>query len=122
MPERVGWGAHHYRQRSEETSTRLWQLLAGYQGEGVTMSYTMEDFRRDFLKEHLGQLTPKERLAGLPPEEIRRHLSVEERLAGLSTEEILKHLSVEERLAGLTREEIEALLRRRPNGSSGPPG
>ena len=29
------------------------------------MPYTIEDFRRDFTKEHLGLLSPKERLEGL---------------------------------------------------------
>ena len=39
----------------------------------------LEDFKRDFLKEHLGDLTPQERLEGLSPEQ---------RLEGLSAEEI----------------------------------
>jgi len=29
------------------------------------MPYTMEDFRRDYAKEHLKDLTPDERLEGL---------------------------------------------------------
>jgi len=43
----------------------------------------MEDFRRDYAKEHLKDLTPDERLEGL---------SVEERLAGFSLEEIENYL------------------------------
>ncbi len=46
------------------------------------MSYTMQDFRLDFVKEHLHLLTIEERLAGL---------TLEERLAGLSLEQI-EHL------------------------------
>ena len=50
------------------------------------MSYTMEDVKRDYVKEHFAQLTPEERkqalnalpleerLADLPPEQIRQHL------------------------------------------------
>jgi hypothetical protein len=94
-PQQVAYGASHYRQRSDWTSTLLYQLLAWYQGEGLRMPYTMEDFKRDFLKEHLKDLTPEERLAGL---------SLEQRLAGLSPEE---------RLAGLSAEEIERLLEQR---------
>ena len=55
------------------------------------MSYTMEDFKRDYVKEHFAQLTPQER------EEVLRSLPPEERLAGLSPEQIRQYL---ERLTG----------------------
>jgi hypothetical protein len=42
--------------------------------EGLNMPYTMEDFKREFLKEHLKELTPEERLQGLSREEIGRTL------------------------------------------------
>jgi hypothetical protein len=60
--EQVRYGAEHYRQRSDETSSLLGRLLEQYRKEGVPMPYTMEDFRRDFTKEHLSLLTPEERL------------------------------------------------------------
>jgi hypothetical protein len=41
------------------------------------MPYTMEDFRRDYVKEHVDRLTPEERLAGLSAEEILRRLPPE---------------------------------------------
>jgi ribosomal protein L29 len=47
------------------------------------MPYTIADFRRDYVKEHLRDLTPEERLEGLAPEE---------RLKGLSAEEIERYL------------------------------
>jgi hypothetical protein len=87
--EQVRYGAEHYRQRSDETSTLLGQLLQQCRKEGVQMPYTMEDFRRDYVREHLKDLTLEERLAGLSPEE---------RLAGLSPEAIqalLKRLKQE---------------------------
>ena len=46
----------------------------------------MEDFRRDFAKEHLKDLTPEER------RELFKDLSLQERLEGLSTEEIENYL------------------------------
>ncbi len=108
VPAQVGFGAQHYRQRSAETSTLLGQLWKGYQGEGVAMPYTMDDFRRDYVKEHLSQLTLDERLEGL---------SVEEIIKKLPAEEWLKRLSPEERLKGLSAEEIEAVLLRLKNSS-----
>jgi hypothetical protein len=86
--EQVRYGAEHYRQRSAETSTLLARLFEQYRKEGVIMPYTMEDFRRDYVREHLKDLTPQERLKDLTPEERLQGLSPEERLAGLSPEEI----------------------------------
>ncbi len=69
------------------------------------MSYTLEDFRRDFIKEQLQKLTPQER---------------QEALKGLSSEERLEGLSLEERLKGHSPEEIERVLQKlkgeRPSG------
>ena len=44
------------------------------------MSYTMEDFRRDYTREHLKDLTPEELWAALFPDERLQGLSLEERL------------------------------------------
>src|SRR5207245_2249352 len=77
--EKVAYGKREYRQRSPQTSTLLDQLLTGYQQEGIVMPYTMDDFRHDYLKEHVQELPPEERLKGMSPEEL---------LAGLSPEQI----------------------------------
>src|SRR5438876_2396389 len=63
--DQVGYGADHYERRSPETSTLLEQLLAGYQGEGIAMSYTMADWRRDYITEHLKDLPAAERRKAL---------------------------------------------------------
>jgi hypothetical protein len=76
------------------------------------MSYTMEDFKRDYVKEHLKELTPEGRHEGLSPEE---------RLAGLSAEERLEGLSLKERLEGLSGEEIVNLLRKLKAQRTPPP-
>jgi len=56
-------------------------LFARFQGEGFTMSYTMEDFKRDYFKEHFPKLTPEEQrdvLRSLPPENLLGVLSAEQ--------------------------------------------
>jgi hypothetical protein len=58
-----------YRQHSQ-ASTILNQLLEYYQIEGVHMPYTMEDFQRDFILDHLHVVSPEELLERLPPEEL----------------------------------------------------
>jgi hypothetical protein len=94
-PALVDFGRGAYRQRSEETSRLLRQLLEKFQGEGFAMPYTMEDFNRWYTKDHFLQLTPEEQ------EEVLRKLPPERRLAGVPPEE---------RLAGLSEEQIRQLL------------
>jgi hypothetical protein len=89
--EQLAYGATHYRQRSEDTSTLLRQLVERYHGEGLVMPYTMENFRRDYAKEHFKDLTPEER---------------REALASLSADELL---------------EIENYLKHLRDASSAPP-
>ena len=51
------------------------------------MPYTLDDYRKDYIRGGLSLLTPEERLAGLP---------TEERLAGLDTKDILAELSAKD--------------------------
>ena len=102
-PESVSYGVREYQRRSPDSSTLIEELLKHYQKEGVSVPYTMEDFRRDFKKEFVEELTLEERLAGLDPEAVARSLPPEKRLKGLPPEE---------RLKGLTPEQIEAYLKK----------
>ncbi len=92
-PDQVKYGAEHYRLRSVKTSRIINVLFKGYQIEGLTMPYTMEEFLHEEALKLLPELTPEERLAGLAPED---------------------------RLAGLRAEEIEAYLKRLRKRSSAP--
>jgi hypothetical protein len=106
-PELVGFAGGAYRRRSEQTSRLLGQLFEALRGEGIAMSYTMEDFNRQYAKEHFARLTPEEQreaLQALPPEkqqELLQALPPERRLAGLPPEL---------RLAGLSAEQIRQYL------------
>jgi hypothetical protein len=93
-PELVGYGARHYQQRSADTSTLIHQLFEGFEREEIAVSYTMEDFRRDYAKEHFKDLTPGE----------RRELFMD--LTPAERRELLKNLSCEE------LDEIEKYLKR----------
>jgi hypothetical protein len=88
-PELVGFGQSSYQRRSEHTSQLLGQLFERLRGEGFTMSYTMEDFKREYVMEHFKKLTPEEQeealrslppakrrelLKSWPPEELQRYL------------------------------------------------
>jgi hypothetical protein len=95
-PELVEFGSRAYQRRSEQTSRLLGQLFEKLQAEGFAMSFTMEDFNRQYIKEHFARLTPEEQrqaLELLPPER---------RLAGLSAEQIRQYLDKQttQRVAG----------------------
>jgi hypothetical protein len=109
-PDLVEFGSSAYQRRSEQTSRLLSQLFEKLQGEGFAMSFTMEDFNRQYIKEHFARLTPEERrevLKSLPAEEQREVL---QSLPAEKQEEILQALPPEKRLAGLSAEQIRQYL------------
>ena len=72
------------------------------------MPYTMEDFQRQFVKEHFAKLTPEERedvIKSLPPEERLAGLSADQKLTRQEQEELLQALPPEKRLAGLSADQ-----------------
>jgi hypothetical protein len=80
-PELVGFGQGAYRRRSEDTSLLLGQLFERFRREGFAMAYTMEDFKRQYVKECFPLLTAEEQrevLKRLPPEELLGVLSPEQ--------------------------------------------
>ena len=110
LAENVRFGASHYRQRGAGMSTLIYKLYEKYQTEGIAMPYTMQDFCRDFTKEHIHQLTPEERLQGLTPEEVLKSFKPEEVLKRFKPEELLEKFKLKERLQGFSAEEIKAYL------------
>ncbi|HWY86351.1 MAG TPA: hypothetical protein VNX28_06490 [Gemmataceae bacterium] len=94
------YGIGHYRQRSPDTSTLINLLLQEYQREEIVMPYTMQDFRRDYAKEHFKDLTPEEKqeaIKGLTPEQRLKDLTPEQVLKSLTPEQVLKALTSEQR-------------------------
>lgn len=97
-PELVGFGQGAYRQRSTQTSRLLEQLLDRFREEGIAMTYTMEDFNRQYAKERFAKLTPEEQ------REAFERLSLEQR------REFLQALLPEEPLVGLSKEQVRQLV------------
>ncbi len=114
--EQLGYGREHYRQHSPNTSSLIQKLLEGYQEEGIAMPYTMEDFQRDYAKEHFKDLTPAEQ------QEAIKALTPQQRLKDVTPEQRLKDLTPEEVLAALTSEQLERLRQQlTTEGAVGPP-
>ncbi len=132
-PELVGFGQGAYQRRSAKTSLLLGQLFERLRGEDFAMSFTMEDFVHQYIKEHFLQLTPEEQreaLERLSPEQRRQALQslspseqreALERLSPEQRREILQSLPAEERLAGLSAEEIRRYLDQLTAGSPAKP-
>jgi hypothetical protein len=97
-PELVDFAGGTYRRRSAQTSRLLGQLFENLREEGFAVSFTIEDFNRQYVKDHFARLTPEERreaLESLPPDERRnvlQSLPAEELLAVLSADQIRQHL------------------------------
>jgi hypothetical protein len=111
-PDLVKRAGGTYRRRSEQTSGLLDQLFKRLEGEGFAMAYTMQDFQRDYIKEHFPELTPDQQREVL------------KRLPAARRREVLEALPPEERLAGLSPEDIQQYLERltkgRPTGTRKP--
>ena len=75
---KVKFALENYRWRMEDGSTVINQLLEQYSLEGLAMPYTMEQFRKDYVKAHIGLLEPEERLKGIRAEEVLSRFKAEE--------------------------------------------
>jgi hypothetical protein len=109
-PDLVGFGRSAYRQRSENTSPLLGQLFERLQAEGFAVSFTMEDFQRQYAKEHFPQLTPEEQreaLERLSPDDRRKVL---QSLPPQDRRAILQSLPPEELLGALSAKQIREYL------------
>jgi hypothetical protein len=87
IPGEVEFAARQYRGKTQEISTVLNSLLDNYNLEGIPVSYTMKDFQRDYVKNHLGLLSPDEILGRFSPDD---------RLKGLSPDQVLQQFSPKE--------------------------
>jgi len=93
IQQKVQYGAENYRGNLSEMSSIMNQLFVKYKTEGViSMPYTIEDYRRDYVLEHLDRLTPAEILKKIRAEELLKGLSADDRLKGLSPEDIEAYL------------------------------
>jgi hypothetical protein len=123
------YGGTYYNWQSKQDRAILNQLYEFYKQRGAVMPYTMDDFRRDYVRENihvlsaeeiLQKFSPEKRLEGLSPDEVLNRYSPEKRLEGLSPEKRLEGLSPEKRLEGLSPEKrleglsVEEILQKLP--------
>lgn len=115
--------------QNSDCSLIMQTLFEYYLKEKLPMSYTLEQFREDFVLSHLKsippdkilkQYSPEELLKEIPSDQVLQRFSAEERLKNLSPEERLKNLSPEDvfkqyspedMLKGLSPEQLDTLIR-----------
>jgi len=108
----LSYGAAHYKQRSDETSTVLLQLFNRYRLEAVLMPDALEQFAKETIEDLLKDLPIEQRLQGVPVEQRLQGVPVEQRLQGVPVEQRLQGVPVEELLAALSPELRAALTQR----------
>ena len=62
--EKVAYGKNHYDWHNNSVSSVINQLYEKYQQEGLIMSYTVEDYLREYGKERWKYLTVEDPLDG----------------------------------------------------------
>ncbi|OQX19401.1 MAG: hypothetical protein BWK80_36900 [Desulfobacteraceae bacterium IS3] len=114
LRDRVRYGFSHYRGKLHEMSSAIRRMLRKYKAERIIgMSYTLENFRHDVVREALGYMTPNQ-ITEFFPDELIGKIPPKKRLRGLSADEIFGAFPAEERLRGLSPEEIRAYLKKIP--------
>jgi hypothetical protein len=94
--ERVEYGQKTLRLKSDTTSRIVNVLFGNYQVEGMTVPYTLEQFRIDSAERLLKGMKPEEIVKAIKPEDYLKALKPEERLQGMKPEDIAKALSPED--------------------------
>jgi hypothetical protein len=114
--ETIAFGQRSYRRHSPQTSNLIGRLFESLRREGFAMSYTMEDFKRDYAKNNFPGLTAeelKEIVRDLKPHELKTFMQVlplESMVAELPPEARVAGLPPEARVAGLPPESILSAL------------
>ncbi|HIE00991.1 MAG TPA: hypothetical protein EYP59_12010 [Thiotrichaceae bacterium] len=86
------YGDAHYKWHDPEDKSLLNQLYHLYLKEGVHMSYTFEEFHRDYTMPFIESLPIEMRLKGIPPEEVFKQFSPDDVFKQFTPSEIEAYL------------------------------
>jgi hypothetical protein len=111
-----------YQRRSIRTSLMLNLLFKNLQGEGFRMTFSVEEFERQYLKERFAKLASEEQrelLQTLTPQELQELFQA---LPAEAWQVVYQALSPEDYLARLSDEQIQEYLDQRKRAKSNQPG
>ncbi len=84
-----------YHIHQTDMSTIVQQLFENYQQEKIDMTYTVQDFQKEYVLDHLNLLSPDVVLKRYSPEDVVKNFSSDDLLKNYSADEILSNLSPE---------------------------
>ncbi len=96
-PGKIKTARLNYRHKLAKMSSFISRLFEFYNMEGVVVAYTIDDYVKDYVQDHLDLLNP---------EDILQKFSTQERLTGLSSQDIVKNFPSEELLKNIPFEEL----------------
>jgi len=109
--DHISFGLGEYKwKRNDLKYLVIKEMYQRLKEEGIQMSYTVEDFKREVAKNSLHTLSVKDRLEGLRPEDVFNMFQPEDRLRGLGPEDRLRGLGPEDRLRGLRPEDVFSIF------------
>jgi len=85
-PEAVMQARNQYQLHESRISTIVQQLFEYYQQERMNMSYTIQDYQKDYVREHLDLLSTDDRIKDLSPDEVLKRYSPDDIIDSLSPE------------------------------------
>ena len=101
-----------YKMNQPELSTIVQHLFEIYQQEEIDMSYTIQDYQREYVRDHLNLLPTEEVLKRYSAEEVLKRYSAEEVLKRYSAEEVLKRYSADDLLDKLSPDVLKAMMQK----------
>jgi len=101
-----------YKINQPEISTIVGDLLERYQQEKIDMSYTIQDYQKDYVRDHLNLLSPDDVLKRYSADEVLKRYSADEVLKRYSADDRLKDLSADDILANLSPDVIKLLMQK----------
>ena len=104
-----------YQINQPEISTIVHDLLERYQQEKIDMSYTIQDYQKDYVRDHLNLLSPDEVLKRYSADDVLKRYSADDRLKDLTVDEVLKRYSADDILAHLSPDVIKLLKQKIDN-------
>jgi len=105
-PEAVMQARNQYQLHQSRISTIVQQLFEYYQQERMNMSYTVQDYQKDYVREHLDLLSTDEVLRRYSPDEVLRRYSPDEVLKRYSPDDVLKRYSINDRIKDVSPDDI----------------
>jgi len=108
--EKFVYGDKHYNWHYDKQQSVLNSLYELYKIEEISMSYTWNDFERDYTRKHLHLLSSEERLRDMPTAERLRDIPTAERLRDIPIAERLRDIPTEELLKVIPKKLLEKYL------------